>query len=93
MVAATAEPFVQAILDLGVPQMGFEQVALVGDAAFISFHAHIRQRVRLKQPRMREAKLSALAASLLLMLSLNTITIFLKPYTLGSYPNSPTEYT
>lgn len=36
LVAATTEPFVQAILDLGVPQMGFERVALVGDAAFIS---------------------------------------------------------
>ena len=33
--AATPEPFVQAILDLGVPQMTFGRVALVGDAAFI----------------------------------------------------------
>jgi 2-polyprenyl-6-methoxyphenol hydroxylase-like FAD-dependent oxidoreductase len=36
LVAATTEPFVQAILDLGVPQMMFGRVALVGDAAFIS---------------------------------------------------------
>jgi 2-polyprenyl-6-methoxyphenol hydroxylase-like FAD-dependent oxidoreductase len=35
LVAATQEPFVQAILDLGVPQMTFKRVALVGDAAFI----------------------------------------------------------
>lgn len=35
LVAATKEPFVQAILDLGVPQMGFDRAALVGDAAFI----------------------------------------------------------
>jgi 2-polyprenyl-6-methoxyphenol hydroxylase-like FAD-dependent oxidoreductase len=35
LVAATQEPFVQAILDLGVPQMAFDRVALVGDAAFI----------------------------------------------------------
>jgi 2-polyprenyl-6-methoxyphenol hydroxylase-like FAD-dependent oxidoreductase len=35
LVAATQEPFVQAILDLGVPQMTFGRVALVGDAAFI----------------------------------------------------------
>lgn len=35
LVAATKEPFVQAILDLGVPQMAFERVALLGDAAFI----------------------------------------------------------
>ncbi|MBD2068103.1 FAD-dependent monooxygenase [Leptolyngbya sp. FACHB-671] len=35
LVAATKEPFVQAILDLGVPQMAFGRVALVGDAAFI----------------------------------------------------------
>ncbi len=35
LVAATSEPFVQAILDLGVPQMTFGRVALVGDAAFI----------------------------------------------------------
>jgi 2-polyprenyl-6-methoxyphenol hydroxylase-like FAD-dependent oxidoreductase len=35
LVAATQEPFVQAILDLGVPKMTFERVALVGDAAFI----------------------------------------------------------
>jgi 2-polyprenyl-6-methoxyphenol hydroxylase-like FAD-dependent oxidoreductase len=35
LVAATQEPFVQAILDLGVPQMAFERIALIGDAAFI----------------------------------------------------------
>ncbi|MBW4619935.1 MAG: FAD binding domain-containing protein [Cyanosarcina radialis HA8281-LM2] len=35
LVAATKEPFVQAILDLGVPQMAFGRIALVGDAAFI----------------------------------------------------------
>jgi 2-polyprenyl-6-methoxyphenol hydroxylase-like FAD-dependent oxidoreductase len=35
LVAATKEPFVQSILDLGVPQMAFGRIALVGDAAFI----------------------------------------------------------
>jgi 2-polyprenyl-6-methoxyphenol hydroxylase-like FAD-dependent oxidoreductase len=35
LVAATKGSFVQAILDLGVPQMIFGRVALVGDAAFI----------------------------------------------------------
>lgn len=43
LVAATQEPFVQAILDLGVPQMAFghasvaeqPRIALIGDAAFI----------------------------------------------------------
>lgn len=35
LVVATKEPFVQAILDLGVPQMAFGRIALVGDAAFI----------------------------------------------------------
>ncbi|MEL6554868.1 MAG: FAD binding domain-containing protein [Cyanobacteria bacterium J06621_11] len=35
LVAATKEPFVQSILDLGVPQMAFDRVALVGNAAFI----------------------------------------------------------
>jgi 2-polyprenyl-6-methoxyphenol hydroxylase-like FAD-dependent oxidoreductase len=35
LIAATQEPFVQAILDLGVPQMAFDRIALVGDAAFI----------------------------------------------------------
>ncbi|MBD1853368.1 FAD-dependent monooxygenase [Cyanobacteria bacterium FACHB-502] len=35
LVAATREPFVQAILDLGVPQMAFGSIALIGDAAFI----------------------------------------------------------
>lgn len=35
LVAATKEPFAQAILDLTVPQMAFNRIALVGDAAFI----------------------------------------------------------
>jgi 2-polyprenyl-6-methoxyphenol hydroxylase-like FAD-dependent oxidoreductase len=35
LIAATKEPFVQSILDLGVPQMAFDRIALVGDAAFI----------------------------------------------------------
>ncbi|VEP12609.1 Monooxygenase FAD-binding protein [Hyella patelloides LEGE 07179] len=35
LIAATKEPFVQAILDLGVPNMMFGRVALVGDSAFI----------------------------------------------------------
>jgi 2-polyprenyl-6-methoxyphenol hydroxylase-like FAD-dependent oxidoreductase len=35
LVAATQAPFVQAILDLGVPQMAFDRIALIGDAAFI----------------------------------------------------------
>ncbi|WP_170944160.1 FAD binding domain-containing protein [Leptolyngbya sp. BC1307] len=35
LVAATKEPFVQSILDLGVPQMAFDRIALVGDAAFV----------------------------------------------------------
>ncbi|NEQ19028.1 MAG: hypothetical protein F6K28_03525 [Microcoleus sp. SIO2G3] len=35
LIVATKEPFVQAILDLQVPQMMFGRVALVGDAAFI----------------------------------------------------------
>ena len=35
LVRATQEPFVQAILDLGVPRMTFGRVALIGDAAFI----------------------------------------------------------
>jgi 2-polyprenyl-6-methoxyphenol hydroxylase-like FAD-dependent oxidoreductase len=35
LIAATQEPFVQAILDLSVSQMAFGRVALVGDAAFI----------------------------------------------------------
>ncbi|MBW4510631.1 MAG: FAD binding domain-containing protein [Scytonematopsis contorta HA4267-MV1] len=35
LVAATKEPFVQAILDLAVPQMVFTRIALIGDAAFI----------------------------------------------------------
>jgi 2-polyprenyl-6-methoxyphenol hydroxylase-like FAD-dependent oxidoreductase len=35
LIAATKEPFVQAILDLGVPNMAFDRIVLVGDAAFI----------------------------------------------------------
>lgn len=35
LVAATKEPFVQSILDLAVPQMVFDSIALIGDAAFI----------------------------------------------------------
>jgi 2-polyprenyl-6-methoxyphenol hydroxylase-like FAD-dependent oxidoreductase len=35
LVAATREPFVQAIVDLSVPRMGFGRVALIGDAAFV----------------------------------------------------------
>lgn len=35
LVLATDEPFVQAILDLQVPQMVFGRVVLVGDAAFV----------------------------------------------------------
>ena len=35
LVAATKSPFVQAILDLEVPQMAFATIALIGDAAFI----------------------------------------------------------
>ncbi|MBP2281278.1 2-polyprenyl-6-methoxyphenol hydroxylase-like FAD-dependent oxidoreductase [Psychrobacter sp. PL19] len=35
LIAATKEPFVQSILDLAVPQMAFDRIALMGDAAFI----------------------------------------------------------
>jgi 2-polyprenyl-6-methoxyphenol hydroxylase-like FAD-dependent oxidoreductase len=35
LVAATAEPFIQTIVDLAVPRMAFGRVALVGDAAFV----------------------------------------------------------
>ncbi|MGD2180754.1 FAD binding domain-containing protein [Lusitaniella coriacea] len=35
LITATKEPFVQSILDLGVPNMVFDRVALIGDAAFI----------------------------------------------------------
>jgi 2-polyprenyl-6-methoxyphenol hydroxylase-like FAD-dependent oxidoreductase len=35
LVAATKEPFVQAIEDLAVPRMAFGRVCLVGDAAFV----------------------------------------------------------
>ena len=34
MVLATAEPYVQAIVDVEVPRMAFGRVALIGDAAF-----------------------------------------------------------
>ena len=34
MVLATAEPYVQAIVDVQVPRMAFGRVALIGDAAF-----------------------------------------------------------
>ena len=35
LVEATDEPFVQAILDLQVPQMVFDRAVLLGDAAFV----------------------------------------------------------
>ncbi|WP_324033772.1 FAD-dependent monooxygenase [Psychrobacter sp. TAE2020] len=35
LIAATKEPFVQSILDLTVPRMAFDNIALIGDAAFI----------------------------------------------------------
>lgn len=35
LITATKEPFVQSILDLAVPQMVFDSIALIGDAAFI----------------------------------------------------------
>lgn len=35
LVNATAEPFIQLILDLTVPQMAFGRVVLLGDAAFV----------------------------------------------------------
>ena len=35
LIAATKQPFVQSVLDLGVPNMIFNRIALVGDAAFI----------------------------------------------------------
>jgi len=35
LVHATAEPFIQAILDLAVPRMVFGRVLLLGDAAFV----------------------------------------------------------
>ncbi len=35
LIAATQEPFIQSILDLTAPQMAFDRIALVGDAAFI----------------------------------------------------------
>ncbi|HSL26168.1 MAG TPA: FAD-dependent monooxygenase [Acidimicrobiia bacterium] len=34
MVQATAEPFIQAVVDVGVPAMAFGRVCLLGDAAF-----------------------------------------------------------
>ncbi len=35
LIAVTREPFIQSVLDLAVPQMTFNRIALVGDAAFI----------------------------------------------------------
>ncbi len=35
LIAATSEPFIQSVLDLTVPQMAFDRIALIGDAAFI----------------------------------------------------------
>ena len=35
LIAATKEPFIQSVLDLTVPRMAFERIALIGDAAFI----------------------------------------------------------
>jgi 2-polyprenyl-6-methoxyphenol hydroxylase-like FAD-dependent oxidoreductase len=35
IVQQTQKPFVQPILDLGVPKMAFDRVALIGDAAFV----------------------------------------------------------
>lgn len=36
LVQATAQPFVQAIVDLEVPRMAFGRVCLIGDAAFVA---------------------------------------------------------
>ncbi len=35
LIAATKEPFIQSVLDLTVPQMAFDRITLIGDAAFI----------------------------------------------------------
>ncbi|WP_350558734.1 FAD binding domain-containing protein [Psychrobacter sp. CAL346-MNA-CIBAN-0220] len=35
LIAATKEPFVQSILDLAVPQIVFDRIVLIGDAAFV----------------------------------------------------------
>lgn len=35
LISATKEPFIQSVLDLGVSQMAFGRIALIGDAAFI----------------------------------------------------------
>jgi 2-polyprenyl-6-methoxyphenol hydroxylase-like FAD-dependent oxidoreductase len=35
LAAATAEPFLQPVMDLSVPRMAFGRVALLGDAAFV----------------------------------------------------------
>ena len=35
LIAATKEPFIQSVLDLTVPQMAFDRIVLVGDAAFV----------------------------------------------------------
>lgn len=36
IIHATAQPFIQAIVDLEVPQMAFGRVCLIGDAAFVA---------------------------------------------------------
>jgi 2,6-dihydroxypyridine 3-monooxygenase len=36
IVEATAEPFIQAIVDVESPRMAFERVCLIGDAAFVA---------------------------------------------------------
>jgi 2-polyprenyl-6-methoxyphenol hydroxylase-like FAD-dependent oxidoreductase len=35
LLTITADPFIQPIYDLSVPQMAFERVCLLGDAAFV----------------------------------------------------------
>ncbi len=36
VIAATAEPFLQAIMDLSIPRMAFDRICLIGDAAFVA---------------------------------------------------------
>ncbi len=36
VIAATAEPFLQAIMDLAIPRMAFDRICLIGDAAFVA---------------------------------------------------------
>jgi 2,6-dihydroxypyridine 3-monooxygenase len=36
LIAATAQPFIQAIVDLEVPRMAFGRACLIGDAAFVA---------------------------------------------------------